>query len=56
MGMIMIRCPKTDRAIPTGVVMETPAFDNAELRGRTVLCRMCGQRHRWDKADAWVLE
>ncbi len=56
MGIVMIKCPITGRAIPTGMEADqfslncTPVFF-----GRT-FCPICRSSHEWFAKDAWVRE
>jgi hypothetical protein len=53
----MIKCPKTLKLVPTGIVMRKDIFDNPTnvLTGNTFRCPSCGEKHTWSKSDA-VLE
>lgn len=52
----MIKCPKTGKPVPTGVVMDAASFATASLTGNRVKCPHCPETHRWDKKDAWLEE
>jgi endogenous inhibitor of DNA gyrase (YacG/DUF329 family) len=54
MPMILITCPKTQKAVATGILMDKKSFDEPTniLQGNTVMCPHCGQPHVWDKEDA----
>jgi len=54
MGAIMIRCPQTGGAIPTGVEMETAEFRRAPVFFSRVQCPICAREHEWFAKDAWV--
>jgi hypothetical protein len=54
MGAIMIRCPQTGGAIPTGVEMETAEFRRAPVFFSRVQCPICARVHEWFAKDAWV--
>lgn len=56
MARIMIKCPKTGKPVPTGVVMDAASFATASLTGNRVKCPHCPETHRWDKKDAWLEE
>ena len=56
MGVIMIRCPQTGRAIPTGIEMDTAEFQRAPVFFSRVQCPVCGREHEWFAKDAWVCE
>lgn len=56
MGMIMIKCPQTDRAISTGIKADHASFQcSAVFFGRTS-CTVCGGNHEWFSMQAWVDE
>ena len=50
--LVVIRCPRTGREVPTGVV--TDIHDFASLpKGKTELrCPACGATHVWSREDA----
>jgi hypothetical protein len=50
MGMVMIRCPETGSAIPTGI-----KTDGERFFSRTY-CRICAATHEWFAKEAWVYE
>jgi hypothetical protein len=52
--MVMIRCPGTGKAMPTGYAMDRPTFDSNEVFDIQTKCIHCGRVHRWTKRDAWV--
>jgi len=54
MGLIMIRCPRTGRAVPTGI--ETDARSFAALPDKPVKskCPVCGSVHVWRTREAWL--
>ncbi len=56
MGMLMIRCPKTGRAISTGTYVEIPAFRSAPVFFSRTYCLHCHAMHEWFARDAWVRE
>ena len=49
MGMLMVRCPKTGRAISTGRQIESRFFSST-------YCPHCRARHEWFVKDAWVCD
>ena len=52
---ILIRCPLTGLAVPTGLDTETVIFESLSLLTRLPLdCPKCGKIHRWVPKDAWV--
>jgi hypothetical protein len=56
MGIVMIKCPRTGRDIPTGIVADRAAFNAAPVFFARVHCRLCGTEHEWFAGDAWVCE
>jgi hypothetical protein len=49
MVQAMIICPKTQKAVPTGIVFgNLAAFDAATLKNNTVRCAACGEPHLLD--------
>ncbi len=56
MGDVMIRCPKTNRPINTGISMDRESFESSRFKNRTVACPHCGESHRWDKKDASIAD
>ncbi|MBN8935487.1 MAG: hypothetical protein J0I13_04100 [Rhizobiales bacterium] len=56
MGTVMIRCPRTGRAIPTGIVSDRIEFRRkAVFIGRTY-CAACRAEHEFFAREAWVDE
>lgn len=53
MADVMIRCPKTGAAVPTGIGMDWESFKFVTMEGNQVGCPSCGQMHTWDKKDAF---
>jgi hypothetical protein len=51
--MVMVRCPKVDKAVPTGVRCDISAFSGLSMR-KQFTCPACGQRHKWSIEDAWL--
>jgi hypothetical protein len=46
-GIIVIRCPKTDQEISTGIEIEPEDFMLLPpVRGR-IHCPLCGEEHSW---------
>jgi hypothetical protein len=56
MGAIMIRCPATGRAIPTGLEMDRLKFSCTPVFFSDTYCPLCETSHRWFARDAWVEE
>jgi endogenous inhibitor of DNA gyrase (YacG/DUF329 family) len=56
MGMVMVKCPQTGRAIPTGIETDHESFQRcAVFFGRT-RCPICRTDHAWFAREAWVGE
>jgi hypothetical protein len=53
-GVLMIKCPSTGRAISTGIEMST--MDQLPTVVAKAACPACGSVHEWTKADAWLAE
>ena len=53
MGMIMIRCPKTGRALSTGKLVESAAFRSSPVFFSRTYCPFCDAMHEWFAKDAW---
>jgi endogenous inhibitor of DNA gyrase (YacG/DUF329 family) len=52
MTMLMIKCPKTQKPLPTGIGMDKKSFETASLSTNTIApCPHCGGAHTWDKKD-----
>jgi hypothetical protein len=56
MGMVMIRCPATQRAIQTGIEVDRAAFRVATVFFSQTRCPLCRVTHEWFAKDAWVCE
>ena len=54
MGMIMIRCPETRRAISTGKHAEPATFRSTAVFFSRTYCPICKATHEWFAKDAWV--
>jgi hypothetical protein len=54
MGILMINCPSTGRAVSTGIEMS--GVDQLPTVMATTECSACGRVHRWTKDDAWLAE
>lgn len=52
MARVMIQCPKTGRAVFTGIAMNAASFESSTLLRNTLRCPACGEDHTWDKKDA----
>ena len=54
MAMMMIRCPKTGRAISTGRYVTSAAFRSSPVFFSRTYCPLCRVTHEWFATDAWV--
>ena len=54
MGVVMIKCPATRRAVSTGI--EMCAVEELPLVLATMSCAACGRVHQWTKNDAWLAD
>jgi hypothetical protein len=55
MGMLMLRCPMTDRNFSTGIYADKSRFKLMLDTERVVLCPQCGREHTWRPRDAWLV-
>ena len=56
MAAVMIRCPRTGRGIPTGMVADRRRFEATPVFFARVLCPVCRAEHEWFAREAWVSE
>jgi len=56
MGMLMIKCPQTGRAIPTGIKIDRERFLSSPVFFSRTRCQVCEADHPWFARDAWVHE
>jgi hypothetical protein len=56
MSKIMIKCLRTDRAVPTGMATDDVTWKKlaANWRGEPFLCPACDMMHEWLKSDAFL--
>lgn len=54
MPMVMIKCPKTGKDVPTGIAMDRTSFESSDMSDNKLRCPHCGETHAWNKKDAWV--
>ena len=54
MGILMITCPSTGRAVSTGI--ETSDVKQLPTVIATTVCPACGRVHEWTKDNAWLAE
>ena len=55
-GMIMIKCPQTGRAIPTGMKADRESFRRSAVFFARTHCSICETNHDWFAKEAWVHE
>ena len=56
MGMVMVNCPQTGRAIPTGIKTDRESFRRSPVFFERTHCPICRADHAWFARDAWVDE
>ena len=56
MGMVMIKCPETGHAIPTGIEMDRERFRCSTVFFSRTYCGVCAATHEWFAREAWVYE
>lgn len=54
MGMLMINCPNTGRALSTGLETERCSFERAAVFFSRTFCPICRTSHEWFATQAWV--
>ena len=53
---VMITCPSTDLPLATGVQLSSAVFATAIFTNVRLQCPHCGGEHRWNNADAFLVE
>ena len=56
MGMVMINCPETGAAIPTGIKTDRDSFRSSTVFFARTFCPNCRTAHEWFVRDAWLQE
>ncbi|VIO76740.1 hypothetical protein [Bradyrhizobium ivorense] len=56
MGMLMVKCPQTGHAIPTGIRTDHESFRRSAVFFSRSHCPFCRTDHAWFARDAWVDE
>jgi hypothetical protein len=56
MGVVMIKCPGTGQAIPTGMKADLERFRRSPVFFARTFCSICQANHEWFARDAWVQE
>ena len=56
MGIVMINCPETQRAISTGIPADRATFHSTPVFFSRTLCPFCRVTHEWFAKNAWVCD
>ena len=56
MGMVMVKCPQTGYAIPTGIKTDRESFARSAVFFSRTRCGICHTDHAWFAREAWVDE
>lgn len=56
MGTVMIHCPKTGKAVSTGMHADRAAFGSMPVFFSRTLCPLCRTLHEWFAGSAWVCD
>ena len=56
MGMVMVKCPQSGRAIPTGIKIDRESFGRSAVFFSRTHCPICNTYHDWFAREAWVHE
>jgi hypothetical protein len=56
MGMVMVKCPQTGHAIPTGIKTDSASFGRRAVFFSRTHCPICRTDHAWFAREAWVDE
>jgi len=56
MGIVMIQCPATGRAIATGIAVDRETFNATPVFYSQVFCPFCRTEHQWFAKEAWIGE
>jgi hypothetical protein len=56
MGMVMVKCPQTGHAIPTGIKTDRESFARSAVFFARTRCPICRADHAWFAREAWVRE
>ena len=56
MATLLIKCPKTARAVPIGFEDSKESFAASPNQSGSYHCPACGELHRWLKRDLWLEE
>ena len=50
---VLIKCPATERTVPTGFRMTEAKLELSDAR-YAFRCAACGSVHQWVRSDAWI--
>ena len=56
MGIVMISCPETQRAISTGMQADCETFHSTPVFFGRTFCPLCCVTHEWFAKNAWVCD
>jgi predicted RNA-binding Zn-ribbon protein involved in translation (DUF1610 family) len=56
MATVMIRCPRTDRAVSTEIDTEASVLARLPEVATRLRCPACGEVHVWTARDAWLAD
>ena len=56
MGTVMIRCPRTDRAVSTQIDTEPSILKRLPEVASRMRCPACGEVHIWTASEAWLAD
>jgi hypothetical protein len=56
MGIMMLRCPMTDRNFSTGINADRDSFRLISDAMIVARCPYCARDHAWRPNDAWLAE
>jgi len=56
MGVVMIMCPETRRAISTGLAADHDSYGRTPVFFARTFCPFCRTSHEWFAKQAWVRE
>jgi hypothetical protein len=54
--MVMVKCPQTGHAIPTGIETDRESFGRRAVFFSRTRCPLCRTDHAWFAREAWVEE
>jgi hypothetical protein len=54
MGVLLIKCPQTGKAVPTGIEVDPKSFANLPDVLSYLKCPECGLDHAWWTREAWL--